>query len=172
LVQLAGTKKNITPPVLTHGTNLVYCAVMTSQQVSTDFNQRVGANIQRLRKEKGMSQADLARELTARGYSFQHQGILKIEKGVRPLKAEEFIAVAEVLHVNPGMLSDAPAEAAFAATQLHNAMAALTEIQQQMIELERDRGRYERLRQEAEDRLLATGATKNAKGQWWWHGEH
>ena len=55
-------------------------AVTTSQHVSTDFNQRVGANIQRLRKEKGMSQADLARELTARGYSFQHQGILKIER--------------------------------------------------------------------------------------------
>jgi len=170
-VQPAGTKKVTIQLVLTRCTNLVYRSLVTSPQVSTDFNKRVGANIQRLRKEKGMSQADLARELTARGYTFQHQGILKIEKGVRPLKAEEFIAVAEVLHVNPGVLSDAPAEAAFALTQLHNAMAALTEIQQQMVELERDRGRYLRLRQEAEDRLLATGATKNAKGQWWWHGE-
>jgi hypothetical protein len=32
--------------------------------------------------------------------------------------------------------------------------------------------RYEQLRREAEERLIAAGATKNAKGQWWWHGEH
>jgi integrase len=31
--------------------------------------------------------------------------------------------------------------------------------------------RYEQLRREAEERLIAAGATKNAKGQWWWHGD-
>jgi hypothetical protein len=32
--------------------------------------------------------------------------------------------------------------------------------------------RYEQLTREAEERLIAAGATKNPKGQWWWHGEH
>lgn len=63
------------------------------------LNQRIGANIARLRKFRGMSQSDLAFRLAEVGLPFQQPTVLKVEKGTRPLKLEEGIHVAEVLGV-------------------------------------------------------------------------
>jgi transcriptional regulator with XRE-family HTH domain len=78
-------------------------AVM-SQPSPTDFNQRVGENLHQIRKAAGLSQADLAERLTARGLSFQQPTILKLEKGSRPLRLEEASAIAEELGVNVAAL--------------------------------------------------------------------
>jgi transcriptional regulator with XRE-family HTH domain len=146
------------------------------QQVSTDFNKRVGENIQRLRKTKGMSQADLARALTARGFPFQQQGVLKLEGGTRPLRLEEALAIAEIFDAPPGLLLDAPANAATATVQLMQVMADITETKQRIADHERNLKDLEAVKADIERRLEEMGATQGPHGQWWWFegtdGEH
>ena len=56
-----------------------------------------GENIRRLREQLGYSQAELARRV---GGGFQQQTIVKIEKGARPLRLAEAVAVADALSVD------------------------------------------------------------------------
>jgi transcriptional regulator with XRE-family HTH domain len=138
------------------------------QQGSIDFNQRVGANLARLRKATALSQADLARELTLRGFPFQQQGILKVEKGSRPLKFEEALAMAAILGVDPAMLSDYSDEEEFAdaSAQLRNALAGIGSRRRQIAELEEEIRHYELLKHEAEWRLGRAGATRDSDGRY------
>ena len=55
-----------------------------------------GENIRRLREQLGYSQAELARRV---GGGFRQQTIVKIEKGTRPLRLAEAVAVADALSV-------------------------------------------------------------------------
>jgi transcriptional regulator with XRE-family HTH domain len=152
---------------------------MTDQQQSTDFNQRVGANLQEIRKAAGWSQADLAAELTRRGMPFYQPTILKIEKGSRPLKLEEACAIADALEIDVASLcrvvdNDAMA-AAVAQIQRNNIVIARTErgieeaygrarenekVNRDFIE------RVKAVRQEAEQRLRDAGAVQDGDGTW------
>jgi transcriptional regulator with XRE-family HTH domain len=165
-VHFFGTKKIITLLVLTRGTDLVYRSLVNPQQVSTNFNKYVGGNIQLLRKARGMSQADLARELTARGYSFQHQGVLKLEGGARPLRFEEAFALAEILGVTPDQLADRPAGAAAAAKQLLQVHTNIADVEQRIAELQHDLEHLASVKADAERRLAAAGAVKGPDGLW------
>src|SRR5215217_1703109 len=102
-----------------------------NQRDSTDFNKRVGAKLQRIRKAAGLSQADLATQLEARGLPFQQPTILKVEKGSRPLKLEEAYAIAQILRVNVASLSqhidNETAEWAVAQLERCNLLIAQTE---------------------------------------------
>ena len=64
------------------------------------FNQRVGANLRRLRKANGITQAALAGLLSREGLPFHQQTIMKLESGARSLSLEEAITTADVLGVN------------------------------------------------------------------------
>ncbi|UYM05458.1 helix-turn-helix transcriptional regulator [Solicola gregarius] len=61
------------------------------------LNEAVGANIRKLRQAVNMSQTELASHVDE---SFRQQTILKIEKGSRPLKLTEAVAIAEALSVS------------------------------------------------------------------------
>ncbi len=66
----------------------------------------IGGNVQQFRNAKKMSQAQLADAMTARtGQQVAQQTILKIEKGTRPLRYSEAVAVAEALDVPLGALA-------------------------------------------------------------------
>jgi transcriptional regulator with XRE-family HTH domain len=69
---------------------------VTRTQQPTEFNKRVGANVKHYRLARGMSQADLAAQLTVRDFPFHQQAILKVERGTRPLKVEEASAIADI----------------------------------------------------------------------------
>lgn len=69
------------------------------------FDKRVGAAIQELRKSRGMTQATLAEEVTARGVAWRQQTVLKVEKGQRPLRLQEADAVARALAVDVDVLT-------------------------------------------------------------------
>jgi transcriptional regulator with XRE-family HTH domain len=136
---------------------------VTDQQVSIDFNERVGANVQRFRKAAGVSQAELARQLSERGFSFQQPTVLKVEKGSRPLKADELAAIAEILHIAPGSLFEQVDERLAALDQLRAAEAAITRLDRerdqyrQTIErLDQEIAENERLKQQAAEQLIAT----------------
>ena len=82
----------------------VYPPDVTRTQQPTDFNKRVGANVKHYRLARGMSQADLAAQLTVRDFPFHQQAILKVEKGTRPLKVEEISVIADILGVDMAAL--------------------------------------------------------------------
>lgn len=89
------------------------------EQIDADNDKLVGANIQKLRTAKGMSQADLAAALTTLGGVHMHQQtIQKIEKGTRPLKYMEAVTIAEVLTVDVHALSAGQTETVHAAANL------------------------------------------------------
>ena len=170
-MQFASTRKNTILLVLTCGTNSVYRSHVDSTQPPTNVNKRLGGNIQRLRKAKGMSQADLARELTARGFPFQHQGILKLEGGTRPLRFAEGLAIAEIFDVNPAMLSDPPTEVAALAAQLYHVLSEMARITSLIAEQEENLEACQVTKIDIENRLANAGAVQRPSGQWWWHGE-
>lgn len=65
----------------------------------SDVDRLIGGNVQQFRNAKKMSQAQLADAMTALGLQVAQQTILKIEKGTRPLRYSEAVAVAEALDV-------------------------------------------------------------------------
>jgi transcriptional regulator with XRE-family HTH domain len=128
-----------------------------------DFNELVGASVQRFRKARGMSQADLARELSRLGLPFQQQTVLKVEKGTRPLKFEEAYAIAVMLGVDPAALVENAddEEWAQAIMQRLNAEAIAdkckVEIEEHRLKItliEKELARAELLQREAEVRIM------------------
>ncbi|WP_255801419.1 helix-turn-helix transcriptional regulator [Mycobacteroides abscessus] len=83
--------------------------------MSTDeesaFDKLVGSNVQKYRKAKGLSQADLAAAISTPNEGVHQQTILKIEKGARPLKLSEAEKIAHALKISTRHLSDVPRRA-------------------------------------------------------------
>jgi transcriptional regulator with XRE-family HTH domain len=134
---------------------------MNNQRTSADFNQRVGGNVRRFREAAGLSQTELAEQLTRRGYAFAQQGILKIEQGNRPLKAEELCVFAELLNVPLDALTAQPDERLAALEQLNSTEAAIARCdrfrhthQQEVERLTAEIADHEEQRQDAAQRLV------------------
>jgi transcriptional regulator with XRE-family HTH domain len=155
-----------------------------NQAESIDFNQRVGANVQRLRKAAGIAQADLARLLTERGLSFQQPTILKVEKGTRPLKFEEACAIADILEVGLASLAqyvdNEKVGEALAQIERSNLLIrrwenGIEEIHAQARQKEEAaREVLERMaavKREAEQQLRDAGGFQDDEGRWWWHAD-
>lgn len=66
------------------------------QDVRAPANQRIGENLRRLRAQKDMSQADLAKEMTARGWPWHQQTVAQTESGKRPIRADELEVVSRI----------------------------------------------------------------------------
>jgi transcriptional regulator with XRE-family HTH domain len=115
---------------------------VSAKQLPITFNQRVGANVQRLRKAVGMSQAELGRALGSHGFPMEQQTILTIERGSRPLKWEEGHAIAEVLGVDPESLTGPADDRADLLAQLRAAELAIAGLNSER-EAEHDRHRRE-----------------------------
>jgi transcriptional regulator with XRE-family HTH domain len=149
------------------------------QRSSIDFNQRVGANLQLIRKAAGWSQADLADQLSRRGLPFHQPTILKIEKGTRPLRFEEAFEIANALGINVASLCQ-PADneaMAEAAAKLQRVSLTIARTERGIEETRRNAEKSIEdtrlwLRQvlamkaEAEQELRDSGATQDADGTW------
>ena len=142
--------------------SMVYVPSVTIEADSTDFNERVGSNVQRFRKAAGLSQAELAQALSQRGASFQQQTVLKVEKGSRPLKLDEAVLIADILKMPVFdlliMRNDA-SELVEAAIELNKANDALRRLQARREELA---GELAQLDQEA---TLAEAAQREASAR-------
>jgi transcriptional regulator with XRE-family HTH domain len=162
----------------------VYLGRVTDQQLSINFNQRVGANLQLHRKAKGYSQSDLAGLLEQRGLPFQQQTILKIEKGSRPLKLEEASVIADVLGIELSDLTEQFGNETIAAvaTEILQRVAVINRTKKSMEDLQERRRRededtlqwIERVTRELRDveqRLAEAGAVKDGDGRWSWRNE-
>lgn len=76
---------------------------MNDQQVD-GYDERVGRNVQELRKARGFTQSELAEMVTESGIPFRQQTIVKIEKGQRPLRLQEAAFIASALEVDLDVL--------------------------------------------------------------------
>jgi len=96
-----------------------WCSVESVVDDTNGVDKLVGANVQRFRIAKGMSQADLATSLAKLyGVQMHQQTIAKIEKGTRSLKYMEAIQIAEQLTVDVHDLSAGENEAVRTAATL------------------------------------------------------
>ena len=69
-----------------------------------------GENIRTRREQKQMSQGDMAREMTARGWQWHQSTVYKVEHGTRRTEAFEVVDLAEILGVPMSNLFWPPAE--------------------------------------------------------------
>ncbi|MEF2977275.1 helix-turn-helix transcriptional regulator [Subtercola sp. YIM 133946] len=60
----------------------------------------------RARERKGLTQEDVARHMTMRGYDFHQQTVYKIESGKRKVTVGEGVALAELVHIPVESLAD------------------------------------------------------------------
>lgn len=65
---------------------------------------RVAENLRRIRQERGLSYAELARRLTGLGHPILDTGLLKIEKGDRRIDVDDLVALAVALGTTPNRL--------------------------------------------------------------------
>jgi transcriptional regulator with XRE-family HTH domain len=142
------------------------------QQESTDFNRRVGRNVQRFRKGCFLSQAELAQEMAERGFPFSQTTVVKVEQGSRPLKLEEAQAIAELLGISTPVLMahggwnpELPA-ISDAAEQLHDALEGISVRLKRKARLDQEIARLERVQRDAERRLADHGARQDEDGNW------
>lgn len=69
------------------------------------ISRRVGERVARVRSELGLTQADLAAEMTARlGREIRPLTVTRLEGGKRPIPVDELVVVAEVLRIEPSEL--------------------------------------------------------------------
>lgn len=59
-----------------------------------------GANIERIRKERGMQQYELAAQMQLSGVDINVHSLSKLEGQVRLCKDYELLAIANILHVS------------------------------------------------------------------------
>jgi transcriptional regulator with XRE-family HTH domain len=135
---------------------------MTTQQAPATFNQRVGKNIQRLRKAAEMSQEELGHRLALYGFPMKQQTILMIEGGRRPLKAEELYVIAKVLQVDPGTLTAHTERRAALLEQLRSTETIIARLdrerrghQQEVDRLSREIDRLDQQRHKVAKKLIA-----------------
>jgi transcriptional regulator with XRE-family HTH domain len=62
-------------------------------------DERAGANLRRFREGADMSQAELARRMTAAGHPWQQSTVARAEAGTQPLRAGELEALAAMFRV-------------------------------------------------------------------------
>jgi transcriptional regulator with XRE-family HTH domain len=65
---------------------------------------RVAANLRRIRQERGLSYAELARRLAAVGHPILDTGLIKVEKGERRVDVDDLVALAVALGTTPNRL--------------------------------------------------------------------
>lgn len=65
-----------------------------------DAERRIGRNLRRIREALELTQQDVAERLREKGHRFHQTQIAKIERGERPLRVNEWLAIAEVLKID------------------------------------------------------------------------
>ena len=72
---------------------------MCEDIIRNDSTCCIGANIRRLRKEKGIRQVDLVRKVQLLGVNLTRETLVKIERGIQNIKVSQLRAIKEVLGV-------------------------------------------------------------------------
>lgn len=68
-------------------------------KVKADSRIHLGINLQEIRKQKGMTQIEIVRELQLRGFAVEKQNYSRYEKEQEHISAAVLVAVCEILGI-------------------------------------------------------------------------
>ena len=69
---------------------------MEEQKIKQD-EIRIGENIRRVRRERGMGQTELARRMQLEGMDMTREALVKIERGTQHISASQLRAIRDIL---------------------------------------------------------------------------
>lgn len=69
------------------------------QKIKQD-NGNIGRNIRKIRKEKGIGQTELAREMDLSGVSTTRECLVKIERGIQHIQVRQLKAIRDILNTS------------------------------------------------------------------------
>ena len=61
---------------------------------------KIGENIRRVRKDKGLKQVELVRKLQLSGIDITRESLVKIERGIQHIYATQLKAIKEILETS------------------------------------------------------------------------
>lgn len=76
-----------------------------------EAERRLAANLRTLRERRGISQVKLAQEMVARDWPWRQQTVARVENGQRMIRLGEAVALASILSVSLGYLTQPGSDA-------------------------------------------------------------
>ena len=73
---------------------------MMKQKIKQDSYIPIGKNIRRIRKSKGMGQTELVRRLQLQGIEMTRETLVKIERGIQHLQAQQLQGIRDILETS------------------------------------------------------------------------
>ena len=70
---------------------------MLEQKIKQEDSLRIGANIRRIRLERGMGQTELVRRLQLEGIDMTRETLVKIERGTQHIRSTQLRGIRDVL---------------------------------------------------------------------------
>jgi transcriptional regulator with XRE-family HTH domain len=111
-------------------------------KIAGDASRAVAANLRRLRRERGLSYAELSRRLASLGWPIQDTGLLKAEAGQRRIDVDDLVALASVLGAETAdLLSGSPGAKSPDDIVTPDELAAELKVERDIIDTWRARGR-------------------------------
>jgi transcriptional regulator with XRE-family HTH domain len=150
------------------GTGRVVEGKASAEFAFTSAERWFGERVQALRKARGWTQEDLARQMGNYGFPMHQVTVGKIENAGRPTPVGEVVALAAIFDVEPHDLFRHPLNYANAAAAerallaLQAKKAELKAVNEQIEVLVRERGRLKRERGQLHQQFLAARKAENA----------
>lgn len=72
---------------------------MGTDKIKEDNDNTIGRNIRRLRKDRGMGQTELVRELQLLNISMTRETLVKIERGIQHIQLVQLKRIKQILKV-------------------------------------------------------------------------
>lgn len=72
---------------------------MGTDKIKEDNDNAIGRNIRRLRKDRGMGQTELVRELQLLNISMTRETLVKIERGIQHIQLVQLKGIKQILKV-------------------------------------------------------------------------
>ena len=76
------------------------CGIMETKKIKNDNENTIGKNIRRLRKEKGLGQTDLVKELQLLDIGITRETLVKIERGIQHIQLAQLKGIKQMLDVS------------------------------------------------------------------------
>lgn len=73
---------------------------MMKQKIKQDSYIPIGENIRRIRKAKGIGQTELVRRLQLQGIEMTRETLVKIERGIQHLQAQQLQGIRDILETS------------------------------------------------------------------------
>jgi transcriptional regulator with XRE-family HTH domain len=72
---------------------------MRKEKIKNDSYNTIGSNIRRIRKEKGLGQTELVRQLQLIDVEITRETLVKIERGIQHIQLEQLKGIKRILEV-------------------------------------------------------------------------